>query len=96
MPSKKARINLTVDADMNELLDDLARLTGIPKSRLVMDFIIELKPTLLDIRNGLELAKKSRDSLPEVLASIVARTNSQVGDMNKDYAEYLQSKQGES
>ena len=50
MPTKKARINLTVEDDMNQLLDELAILTGVPKTRLVMDFITDLKPVLLDMK----------------------------------------------
>ena len=32
MPTKKTRINLSVDDDMNELLMELAALQGIPKA----------------------------------------------------------------
>ena len=32
MPSKKTRINLTVDEDMDNLLIELAALQGIPKT----------------------------------------------------------------
>lgn len=92
MPTKKARINLTVEDDMNQLLDELAILTGVPKTRLVMDFITDLKPVLLDMKKGLELAKTSRESLPAVLASMVSKANEQTAFINKEFSEMLSEK----
>lgn len=93
MPTKKTRINLTVEDDMNELLEELAILTGTPKTRLVMDFMNEIKPALVDMRDGLKLAKSTRQGLPVFLTDMVARANMGVAEMNKDFAEYLQNQQ---
>ena len=47
MPTRKPRINLSVDDDLNQLLDELSQLTGKPKATLVMELLRESKPCLL-------------------------------------------------
>ena len=39
MPTKKTRINLSVDDDMNELLTALSKFEGKPKATLITDIL---------------------------------------------------------
>ena len=46
MPSKKTRVNLTVDDDLNELLTALSKIDGKPKKpRLSLIFLSRCAPT---------------------------------------------------
>ena len=44
MPSKKARINLTVDDELNTVLKNLSELMNEPKAGIVVGFLKDLMP----------------------------------------------------
>lgn len=94
MPSKKTRINLTVDDDMNQLFDDISKLTGTPKATLIMDFLVEAKPALIAMRRGLKMAKNSRERLPYAMLDLAVQANEQTAIINKEMADIL-SKQSD-
>ena len=48
MPSQKPRIALTVDNDLNDLLQDLSVLMKTPKSTLITDILVDVTPMLKD------------------------------------------------
>lgn len=89
MPTKKQRINLTVDDDMNALFDDLAKLTGVPKTRLIMDFLREAEPAFRTMKKGLLMAKNSREKLPSVFIDLASQANQQTAIINKELAEMM-------
>lgn len=91
MPTKKQRINLTVDDDMNALFDDLAKLTGVPKTRLIMDFLREAEPAFRTMKKGLLMAKNSREKLPSVFIDLASQANQQTAIINKELAEMMSS-----
>ena len=62
MPSQKPRLNLTLDDELNDLITDLSRLMGIPKTRVITDLLKDVLPALKEIRDALELAKEKRRS----------------------------------
>ena len=75
MPSQKPRIALTVDHDLNEILEDLSRLMGNkPKSRIITDLLVDVTPMLIDLRDALQLAEQKKDIKP-VLARMTAKAN---------------------
>ena len=61
MPSKKTRINLTVDDDMNQLLTELAELQGIPKTTLVYEYLEAMRPHMIEIRDAIRLVNDKKD-----------------------------------
>ena len=61
MPTKKPRINLSVDEDMNELLIELAALQGIPKATLVTDYLDMLRPHMVEIRDAIRMVNEKKD-----------------------------------
>lgn len=61
MPTKKPRINLSVDEDMNELLMELAALQGIPKATLVTDYLDMLRPHMVEIRDAIRMVNEKKD-----------------------------------
>lgn len=66
MPSKKTRINLTVDDDMNELLIELAALQGVPKTTLVYDYLEMLRPHMVEIRDAIRMVNEKKDPSPHL------------------------------
>ena len=83
MPSKKARINLTVDDDLNALLDDLSVLMKKPKSTIITELLVDVTPMLEDLKEALELAEQKKDIKP-ALAKMTARANIGTAEMNSD------------
>lgn len=83
MPSNKARVNLTVDDELNALLDDVARLTGIPKARYIVQILQDIKPMLNELVDALEQAEQQKSVLPN-LARLSAIANAQTSKINSD------------
>lgn len=84
MPSQKPRIALTVDHDLNEILEDLSRLMGNkPKSRIITDLLVDVTPMLIDLRDALQLAEQKKDIKP-ALARMTAKANIGTAQMNND------------
>ncbi len=83
MPSQKPRIALTVDTDLNKLLEDLSVLMKKPKSTIITDLLIDVKPMLKDLKSALELAEQKKDIKP-TLAKMTADANIRALEVNND------------
>lgn len=83
MPSQKPRIALTVDNDLNTLLEDLSVLMKKPKSTIITDLLVDVTPMLTDLRDALQLAEQKKDIKP-VLARMTASANIKTAEMNND------------
>lgn len=66
MPTKKTRINLSVDDEMNELLAELAVLQDIPKATLVVQYLDMLRPHMVDIRDAIRMVNEKKDPSPHL------------------------------
>ena len=67
MPSKKTRINLTVDDDMNELLSELCDLQGgMPKATLINNYLEMLRPHMIEIRDAIRMVNDKKDPSPHL------------------------------
>lgn len=86
MPSNKTRINLTVDSELNELLDNVARLTGTPKARFVLEILNDVKPMLVELVSALESANEKKDYIPN-LARMSALANAKTAIINNEMSE---------
>ena len=62
MPTKKTRINLSVDDDMNELLTALSKFEGKPKATLITDILEQMRPHLTDLLHAMELVEQKKPS----------------------------------
>ena len=60
MPSKKTRINLTVDDDMNELLTALSKIDGKPKATLIVDILEQMRPHFKELIKAMELVEQKK------------------------------------
>ena len=83
MPSQKPRIALTVEHDLNELLQDLSVLMKRPKSTIITDILVDVTPMLKDLKEALELAEQKKDIKP-TLARMTAKANIGMAEMNND------------
>lgn len=74
MPSRKPRIALTVPDEINNTLDRMADLTGVPKTKLIIEMLEEYVPILeravvlleqihADKENAAEIARKYAQEL---------------------------------
>lgn len=88
MPSQKPRLNLTLDDELNDLITDLAKLMGIPKTRVITDVLKDVLPVLTEMRDALELAKEKKNVLPH-LARIAADANIKTGIINSEMVTLL-------
>lgn len=87
MPTKKTRINLSVDDDMNELLIELAALQGIPKATLVTDYLEMLRPHLVEIRDAIRMVNEKKDPAPH-LRKMLMNTQQDFLDVLKEELKY--------
>lgn len=88
MPTKKQRINLTVDQDLNELLDDIAELTDTPKARFIKDILVDMQPMLIDLRDALKNVESKQSALPQ-MAKLVLQANTLSTNLNSDLINQL-------
>ena len=88
MPSQNPRLNLTLDDELNDLITDLAKLMGIPKTRVITDVLKDVLPVLTEMRDALELAKEKKNVLPH-LARIAANANIKTGIINSEMVTLL-------
>lgn len=61
MTIQNPRVALTVPPDLNQILDDLARLQGIPKTKVILSILMEMQPILSELRDALHNVKTSSD-----------------------------------
>lgn len=87
MPTKKTRVNLTVDDELNSLLDDVAKFTGKPKATFIVDVLHDLKPMLKELTEALALAEQKKNVIPN-LAKLSAEANAMTAVINSEMAEF--------
>ena len=83
MSSQKPRIALTVDDDLNKLLEDLSVLMKKPKSTLITDILVDITLCLPTLETPYSLQNKKKDIKP-VLARMTAKANIGTAEMNND------------
>lgn len=88
MPSQKPRLNLTLDDELNDVITDLSKLMGIPKTRVITDLLKDVLPVLTEVRDALNLAKEKKNVVPN-LARLAASANAETGVINKEMADLL-------
>lgn len=88
MPSQKPRLNLTLDDDLNDVITDLSKLMGVPKTRIITDMLKDVLPVLIDMRDALKVAQDKKKVIPH-LARIAANANDKTGIVNAEMADLL-------
>lgn len=68
MPSRKPRVALTMPPEIDETLDRLSDLTGVPKTKLIIEMLAEYVPILEKTINALEQIQSDKEN-----ASVIAK-----------------------
>ena len=79
MPSRLPRIALTVPEDVDALLDRVSELQGVPKTKVILNLLIEMKPTLEHLILALEAVKANKDP-SSILMSMTSHFLSNLSD----------------
>ena len=80
--TERIRINLSVDKEMNDLLTELAELTGRPKTTIVKDFLDNMQPAMEMTRDGLK-ALKDNKSISPALQNMINLVEDGMKEMNE-------------
>lgn len=89
MPTQKPRVAITLDDDLNDTLEGISKLTGTPKSKVIVSFLHELMPMFKELLESLEHIEKTKDALP-MLAKWSAMANQQTAIINDEMSKLYQ------
>lgn len=87
MPSQKPRIALTVPEEMNDVLDRLNKLTGLPKTKLIVDMLEQYIPIFSEHIKSMEKIKADEENgkalAKEYASQIILDSNEKLGNLAK-------------
>jgi len=66
MPAKNPRTNLTLPADLDAVITDLARLQGTAKAKIITELLLEVQPVLEQMRDALQAVHENKDDALKV------------------------------
>lgn len=66
MPAKNPRTNLTLPADLDAVISDLAQLQGTAKAKIITGLLLEVQPVLEQMRDALKAAQENKDDALKV------------------------------
>ena len=66
MPAKNPRTNLTLPADLDAVITDLAHLQGTAKAKIITELLLEVQPVLEQMRDALKAAQENKDDALKV------------------------------
>lgn len=84
MPSRARRVPLTVPDELDVILDRLSDIQGIPKSKIIINILLEMKPVLVDLIEALEMVKVKKDPT-SLLMNMTSRL---LGDLSQEVSIY--------
>jgi hypothetical protein len=85
MPSRARRVPLTIyDQELDDVLDEVARLQGIPKTKIIMNILLEMKPVLFDLVGVLKMAHAKKDPT-SLLMTMASRS---LGNLSEEISAY--------
>jgi len=78
--TQSKRVGLSVPPDLNNILEDLSELQGIPKTKVITSLLIELQPQLSLYRDALKAAKEGQNP-NRIFANMFANSLTELGDL---------------
>lgn len=84
MPSKNARVNLTLPQEVADVLDRLSRVTGAGRATIVREWLIEGLPAIDQLAKAAEMASKKNIDSFLVIGKVLRELNEQTGQMELD------------
>lgn len=90
MPSRKARVALTLPDDLNALLDQVSDYQGTPKTKLITEILLECKPVLQQMLSAYKLIQENKEGAADIIknfgAQAVAEASSKITALAQDVA----------
>ena len=88
MPSRKARVALTMPDDLNALFDRISELNGIPKTKLIVELLQAYEPVLIEMLDTLEKIHADKENAQKIVKqfgqNLVIEASSILGDVSKE------------
>ena len=88
MPSRKARVALTMPDDLNALFDRISELNGIPKTKLIVELLQAYEPVLIEMLDTLEKIHADKENAQKIVKqfgqNLVMEASSILGDVSKE------------
>lgn len=66
MPATNPRTNLTLPADLDAVISDLARLQGTKKAKIITQLLLEVQPALEQMRDALIAVYENKEDAVKV------------------------------
>ena len=87
MPSRKARVALTMPDDLNALFDRISELNGMPKTKLIVELLQAYEPVLTEMLDTLEKIHADKENAQKIVKqfgqNLVMEASSILGDVSK-------------
>ena len=88
MPSRKARVALTMPEDLNALFDRISELNGMPKTKLIVELLQAYEPVLTEMLDTLEKIHADKENAQKIVKqfgqNLVMEASSILGDVSKE------------
>lgn len=88
MATKKPRILITIDDDLNDKLFRLSKLLGSPKATLVTEMLKNYELVIDDLISALEQIKDNKENAPSIVRefsrNMLIDANEMMGELSKD------------
>ena len=88
MPSRKARVALTMPDDLNALFDRISELNGAPKTKLIVELLQAYEPVLTEMLDTLEKIHADKENAQKIVKqfgqNLVMEASSILGDVSKE------------
>ncbi len=88
MPSRKARVALTMPDDLNALFDHISELNGMPKTKLIVELLQAYEPVLIEMLDTLEKIHADKENAQKIVKqfgqNLVMEASSILGDVSKE------------
>ena len=88
MPSRKARVALTMPDDLNALFDRISELNGMPKTKLIVELLQAYEPVLIEMLDTLEKIHADKENAQKIVKqfgqNLVMEASSILGDVSKE------------
>lgn len=67
MPNQNPRIALTVPKDLNDTLQRLSDLQGVPKTKIILELLTTYQPILEETLNALDKIHKDKENAQQIV-----------------------------
>lgn len=88
MPSRKARVALTMPDDLNALFDRISELNGTPKTKLIVELLQAYEPVLVQMLDTLEKIHADKENAQKIVKqfgqNLVMEASSILGDVSNE------------